>query len=197
MRKVLSLLLVVILLIPCGTHAEATKTRGLVSFLELYTLRFANYANKNGIKFDASIYSDIPPSKKGDYLLFESSAGLIGVYPASYAIHDLNMTLLSGTANDTRGMVLYTSCIMAFSALEFDASYDMDYSFAKRSVTDDVLELFHEKIWDKMEELLPKAVQTGERVFICSCNYDYYIEYYAPDDSENHWYVYLIAEERK
>lgn len=197
MKKILSLLLVVILLIPCGTHAEATKTRSLVSFLELYTLRFANYANKNGMKFDASIYSDMSPGKGKDYLSFESTAGSIMVYPDSYAVHRLTMALYSGTSDYEHGMFLYTSCIMAFSALEFDANYDMDSSFVKRSATDDAVNLFHEKIGDRLEEMLPKAMQTGERVFICSCNYDYYIDYFIPDINNYVFYVYLIAEERQ
>lgn len=193
MKKLIALFLVA-LMIPCVAVAESTNTRGLVEFLELYSSRFAAYACQNGLEFDASTYSDLPPYKSGDYLVFESSAGSIAVYPASYAIHDVTMTFYSMTDDDADNELFATSCIMAISALEFDASYEKGPSLAKKSATDDAVRIFDEEIGGRLEESLTQAIETGKRVYVCSCNYDYYIDYFV---SGAHEFVYLIAEERK
>lgn len=193
MKKIIAVFLI-FSMIACEAVAESTNTRSLVEFLELYSSRYAVYNCENGLAFETSTYSALPPYESGEYIVFESSAGSIGVYPGSYNIHDITMTFFSMTGDDVENELFITNCIMAISALEFDTIYEVGPSIVKKSATDDAVRIVDEEICDNLEEPLTHAIETGERACVYSGNYEYYIDYFTSDGYE---FVYLIAEERK
>lgn len=193
MKKIIAVFLI-LSMIACGAVAESTNTRSLVEFLELYSSRYAVYNYQNGLEFEASTYSALPPYKSGEYIVFETSAGSIGVYPGSYDIHDITMTFFSMAGDDAYNELLITNCVMAISALEFDSIYEIGPSMAKKSATDDAARIVDEEICDNLEEPLTHVLETGEIACVYSGNYDYYIDYFTSDGYE---FIYLIAEERK
>lgn len=190
MKKIISLLLVLIML-PVVSFAERTERRALVEFVELYSSRFAVYANESGIDFDTSIYASIPPWKKGDLLIFETSAGSAGVNLDTYDLHDLVMTLYSLSDDDTGNELCATSCLVAISALEYDALYEVGP--VKKSAIEDAAAIFDE-IGNGLEEAIEYSMNNGGRFLVYCGNYNYFIEYVSFD---THDFIYLIAEERK
>lgn len=193
MKKIIAFLLV-LLMLPVIACAEKTERRGLVEFTELYASRLAVYANENGLDFDVAPLSALPPWKSGDLLMFETSAGTAGVYPGGYDLHDLVMTFYSLSDDDSDNELYATSCVMAISALEFDANYEVGpSSIAGKSAVEDAAAIF-EEIGNGLEEALGKSMEEGGRVPVYSGNYDYFVEYVTMDA---HDFVYLIAEEKQ
>lgn len=192
MKKIITLALV-LLMLPIAAAAEKTTRRGLVEFVELYASRFTAFANENGLEFDVSLFSTIPPWKSGDLLMFETSAGIAGVYPSGYDLHDLVMTFYSLSAGDATNELYATSCMIAISALEYDAVYEAGPSFARKSAVEDAATIF-EEICNRLEETLTQAIETESRVLVYTGNYNYYIEYVIIDNRE---FVDLIAEEHQ
>ena len=192
MKKIITLALV-LLLLPVVASAEKTTRRGLVEFVELYASRFAVFASENGLDFDTAPLSPLPPWKSGDLLMFETSAGTAGVYPGGYDLHDLVMTFYSLSDDDADNELYATSCVMAISALEFDAQYEIGPSLARKSAVEDAATIFDE-IGNGLEDTLTQAMEETRRVLVYSGNYDYYIEYVTMGNRD---FVYLIAEERQ
>lgn len=192
MKKIIALVLV-LLMLPAVASAEKTDRRGLVEFIELYASRFAVFAHENGLEFDAAPLSSLPPWKSGDLLMFETSAGTAGVYPGGYDLHDLVMTFYSLSDDDADNELYATSCVIAISALEFDAQYEVGPSPARKSAVEDAAAIF-EEMGNGLEEALTQSMEEGGRVLIYSGNYDYYVEYVTMGNRD---FVYLIAEERQ
>lgn len=192
MKKIIAMVLA-LLMIPIAATAEKTARRGLVEFIELYTSRFTAYAKENDLEFDTSPLSALPPWKSGDLLMFETSAGTASVYPSGYDLHDLVMTFYSLSDDDADNELHATSCVMAISALEYDAQYEVGPSFVRKSAVEDAVAIFDE-IGNGLEETLTRAMETESRVLVYTGNYDYYVEYVTISNRE---FVYLIAEEHK
>ena len=192
MKKIIALVLV-LLMLPAVASAEKTDRRGIVEFIELYASRFAVFAHENGLEFDTAPLSSLPPWKSGDLLMFETSAGTAGVYPGGYDLHDLVMTFYSLSDDDADNELYATSCVIAISALEFDAQYEVGPSLARKSAVEDAAAIF-EEMGNGLEEALTQSMEEGGRVLIYSGNYDYYAEYATMGNRD---FVYLIAEERQ
>lgn len=191
-KKIIALVLL-LLMLPAAASAEKTDRRGLVEFIELYASRFAVYAYENGLEFDTAPLSSLPPWKRGDLLMFETSAGTAGVYPGGYDLHDLVITFYSLSDDDADNELYATSCVIAISALEFDAQYEVGPSLARKSAVEDAAAIF-EEMGNGLEEALTQSMDGGCRVLIYSGNYDYFVEYVTMGNRD---FVYLTAEERQ
>lgn len=203
MKKYLSLVLALVLALSCSllpsasavitgkiTTTKATECRSLVEFVELYSTRYVAYSSKDIVLSRSATDS---PHQYGDILDFTTTAGSVGVHADTFKVHDVMMTFYSSTASDSYNNSLMDSCVMAISALEYDADYD-DFSYGQKSAISAAQKLYLNTISPKIEEKFRTAVTSDDEVFLCSCNYDYYLA--CQQIGKGKYYVYLIAKER-
>lgn len=194
MKRILSGFLVIVLLNPLIAHAEATDRRGLIEFVELYTQRITEYQKDNGIDCSRIFESFVPPWTNDNYLIFGSTAGSIGVNQEDYTVHDVIMTLCIPSKSDSDNDDFVISCIASIAALEYDSTDDSIFKLIKSSAMERAKEIMDEVIAELLVGAMAKAVASNQKVNVYSGNYDYYVDYYAP---EGHEFLYLIAEERQ
>jgi len=190
MRKVLSLLLVVILLIPCGAHAEATKTHTFVEFLELYAKRITELQSMTGVDLGVELGSStIDPFLSHGDLVFSSAAGLVTVNMDDYTINHIIMDFYYPAKEDNTSNIM--NCLVAISALEYDYVGESILSLSNTTPLEEVMQTM---VASNYFEAISNAMNSKDKVQLFSGNYDYSLAY---SKNEKYEVVYLIAEERK
>ena len=181
---------------------QATHRRGLIEFCELYMQRFTAYQKDNHEDYDIHVMGIAPLILNDNYAMFNSTAGSIDVYLPDYTVSGVTMTYSNLAADAKTNECNFMSCIMAFSALEYDDADDYSlYIHSKikggvSNATDEVFRIWGEDISGSLPDKLDIAKESGEKVMVYSGNYDYYITYNSGDrDGRQFAYYYLIATE--
>lgn len=192
MKKYLSLVLALVLalscsLLPSASAAKATECRSLVAFEEAYTNLLTLTKTFDKELMTRLKYTEQPPTKAGNDLVFKSSAGVVVVDPETFKVKQVSILFMSSINSYNDNQDCLDSGMMAVAALETDTS---------TSVADAIgvgMDLFG-KITDKVSEKMNDAMKTRDDVYLCSYNYDYYMSYSKINSTT--FYVYVIAKAR-
>lgn len=211
MKKLISVILAFFLVVsfPTFAHADNEKTdrRGCFEFTELFISRLDELAYNTDTDFDLYIHRSISPyaSNDGSILFFDTSAGTLWLDSGDLSVVGIDMTLRDDSASEDENTINIAKCMVAISAFECTQNEDKRIRISSKvlggpSNAFDVAKTILDQIVDAINsEILKEAIKTGEDVYVCSGNYDYYIGYIPAEktDGESYGYINLHAESRQ
>ena len=177
---------------PSNADSASTPTErfGLIEFTELYTQRLVVYAGKAGIDVRIMPLRDMVYSFIPGTVMFTADVGSIIVDTNGYLVESVSMEL---SANGAAAQEAALRCIAGISALEYSYFDSVLMDTQQKSPLDEAALLFNEII-GKMQPAALQSARTGERVLVCSRNYDYLIGVNG-DEAARH--IMLTAQARK
>jgi len=204
MRKLLSTILAVLLLLPTVAFASSTDSRGAFEFCELFSQRFTEYVKDDELDYDLYIQKGfVSPFAPVGTIMIDVAAGLMYINEDDFTVHQLVMTLFDENASDEKNVENSLICVMAMSALEYD--YTDNNIFAQKakafggpaSGAEAAIDVWNNNIIPTTtEKMLQQIIETKKRVLIYSGNYHYYLSYFSDEyNGEKLSYFMLTAEE--
>jgi len=205
MKKLLSAVLIISLLLPTVAFASSTDARGAFEFCELFCQRFTEYVKDDELDYDLYIQKDfVSPIAPVGTIMIEVAAGLMCINEDDFTVHQLMMTLFDENASDEKNVENSVICVMAMSALEYD--YTDNNIFAQKakafggpaSGVEAAIDVWNNDIIPIIttEKMRQQVIETKERVLIYSGNYHYYLSYFSDEyNGEKLSYFMLTAEE--
>lgn len=206
MKKLLSTILAVLLLLPTVAFASSTDARGAFEFCELFTQRFTEYVKDDELDYDLYIQKGfVSPFAPVGTIMIDVAAGLMCINEDDFTVHRLGMTLFDVNASDEKNVENTVICLMAMSALEYD--YTDDNIFAQKakafggpaSGVEAAIEVWNNDIIPIVtEKMFQQVIETKKRVLIYSGNYHYYLSYFSDVyNGKELSYFMLTAEEHE
>lgn len=182
-KKILAVLLVAIILLPCSAGAVATEKRGLVEFIEVYMERITEYQKdaRRDFNIPVPLWKSNPPYVGKDYVILHSSAGIIVANSEDFTVEEVSMTLIDMYISNADYLL---NCAASISVLEYSDNMDEGLRIVMEEITPS----------PKIDDALKQAIKSRDRVKVYSGNYDYFLVYQKNDNING---ALLVAVERK